>query len=72
MIRRRPDSFRALCLSVPFPEHTHPHPGSWNGGTGMVSVHRDGDDLAVQLSDSRQLRPDVLRAMRPLSRAHRI
>lgn len=41
-------------------------------GTGMVSVRRDGDDLAVRLSDGRQLRPDVLRAMRPPSRAHRI
>jgi hypothetical protein len=41
-------------------------------GTGMVSVRRDGDDLAVQLSDGRQLRPGVLRAMRPPSRAHRI
>jgi len=41
-------------------------------GTGMVSVRRDGDDLAVQLSDGRQLRPDVLRAMRLPSRAHRI
>ena len=29
-------------------------------GTGMVSVRRDGDDLAVQLSDGRQLRPDAL------------
>jgi hypothetical protein len=38
----------------------------------MVSVRRDGDDLAVQLSDGRQLRPDVLRAMRPPSRVHRI
>jgi hypothetical protein len=41
-------------------------------GTGMVSVRRDGDDLAVRLSDGRQLRPDVLRAMRLPSRAHRI
>ena len=41
-------------------------------GTGMVSVRRDGDDLAVRLSDGRQLHPDVLRAMRPPSRAHRI
>ena len=38
----------------------------------MVSVRRDGDDLAVQLSDSRQLRLDVLRAMRLPYRAHRI
>src|SRR5450631_437058 len=29
-------------------------------GTGMVSVRRDGDDLAVQLGDGRQLRPDAL------------
>jgi NAD(P) transhydrogenase len=29
-------------------------------GTGMASVRRDGDDLAVQLSDGRQLRPDAL------------
>jgi NAD(P) transhydrogenase len=29
-------------------------------GTGMVSVRRDGDDLTVQLSDGRQLRPDAL------------
>jgi NAD(P) transhydrogenase len=29
-------------------------------GTGMVSVRRDGDDLAVQLSDGRQLRPGAL------------
>jgi NAD(P) transhydrogenase len=29
-------------------------------GTGMVLVHRDGDDLAVRLSDDRQLRPDAL------------
>jgi NAD(P) transhydrogenase len=29
-------------------------------GTGMVSVRRDGDDLAVQLSDGQQLRPDAL------------
>jgi NAD(P) transhydrogenase len=29
-------------------------------GTGMVSVHRDGDDLAVQLSDGQRLRPDAL------------
>jgi hypothetical protein len=41
-------------------------------GTGMVSVRGDGDDLAVRLSDGRQLRPDVLRAMRLPSRVHRI
>jgi NAD(P) transhydrogenase len=29
-------------------------------GTGMVSVRRDGDDLAVELGDGRQLRPDAL------------
>ena len=29
-------------------------------GTGMASVRRDGDDLAVELSDGRQLRPDAL------------
>jgi NAD(P) transhydrogenase len=29
-------------------------------GSGMVSVRRDGDDLAVQLGDGRQLRPDAL------------
>ncbi len=29
-------------------------------GTGMVSVRRDGDDLAVELDDGRQLRPDAL------------
>jgi NAD(P) transhydrogenase len=29
-------------------------------GTGMVSVRRDGDDLAVGLDDGRQLRPDAL------------
>jgi NAD(P) transhydrogenase len=29
-------------------------------GTGMVSVRRDGDDLAVDLADGRQLRPDAL------------
>jgi NAD(P) transhydrogenase len=29
-------------------------------GTGMVSVRRDGDDLAVGLGDGRQLRPDAL------------
>ena len=29
-------------------------------GTGMVSVRRDGDDLAVELADGRQLRPDAL------------
>ena len=29
-------------------------------GTGMVSVRRDGGDLAVDLSDGRQLRPDAL------------
>jgi NAD(P) transhydrogenase len=29
-------------------------------GTGMVSVRRDGADLAVELSDGRQLRPDAL------------
>jgi len=29
-------------------------------GTGMASVRRDGEDLAVQLSDGRQLRPDAL------------
>jgi len=29
-------------------------------GTSMVSVRRDGDDLAVELSDGRQLRPDTL------------
>jgi NAD(P) transhydrogenase len=28
--------------------------------TGMVSVRRDGDDLAVDLDDGRQLRPDAL------------
>jgi NAD(P) transhydrogenase len=29
-------------------------------GTGMVSVRRDGDDLAVGLDDGRQLRPEIL------------
>jgi NAD(P) transhydrogenase len=29
-------------------------------GTGMASVHRAGDDLAVELGDGRQLRPDAL------------
>jgi NAD(P) transhydrogenase len=29
-------------------------------GTRMVSVQRDGDDLAVRLADDRQLRPDAL------------
>jgi NAD(P) transhydrogenase len=29
-------------------------------GTSMVSVRRDGDDLAVGLDDGRQLRPDAL------------
>jgi NAD(P) transhydrogenase len=29
-------------------------------GTGMVSVRRDGDHLAVGLDDGRQLRPDAL------------
>jgi NAD(P) transhydrogenase len=29
-------------------------------GTGMVSVRRDGDDLAVGLGDGRQLRPEAL------------
>ena len=29
-------------------------------GTGMVSVHRDGHDLAVALDDGRQLRSDAL------------
>ena len=29
-------------------------------GTGMASVRRDGDDLAVELGDGRQLRPDAL------------
>jgi NAD(P) transhydrogenase len=29
-------------------------------GTGMVSVRRDGDDLAVGLDDGRQLHPDAL------------
>ena len=29
-------------------------------GTGLVSVRRDGDDLAVGLDDGRQLRPDAL------------
>jgi NAD(P) transhydrogenase len=29
-------------------------------GTGMVSVRRDGADLAVELADGRQLRPDAL------------
>jgi NAD(P) transhydrogenase len=29
-------------------------------GTGMASVRRDGDDLAVALGDGRQLRPDAL------------
>lgn len=29
-------------------------------GTGMVSVRRDGDDLAVGLADGRELRPDAL------------
>jgi NAD(P) transhydrogenase len=29
-------------------------------GTGMTSVRREGDDLAVKLDDGRQLRPDAL------------
>ncbi len=29
-------------------------------GTSMASVRRDGDDLAVELGDGRQLRPDAL------------
>jgi NAD(P) transhydrogenase len=29
-------------------------------GTGLLSARRDGDDLAVDLADGRQLRPDVL------------
>jgi len=29
-------------------------------GTGMASVRRDGDDLAVGLNDGRELRPDAL------------
>ena len=29
-------------------------------GTGMASVHRDGDDLVTDLTDGRQLRPDAL------------
>ena len=29
-------------------------------GTGMVSVRRDGDDLAVGLGDGRQLRPEAM------------
>ena len=29
-------------------------------GTGMVSVRRDGEDLAVELGDGRRLRPDAL------------
>jgi NAD(P) transhydrogenase len=29
-------------------------------GTGLVSASRDGDDLAVDLADGRQLRPDAL------------
>jgi NAD(P) transhydrogenase len=29
-------------------------------GAGMASVRRDGEDLAVELSDGRQLRPDAL------------
>ena len=29
-------------------------------GTGMASVRREGDDLAVNLTDDRQLRPDAL------------
>jgi NAD(P) transhydrogenase len=29
-------------------------------GTGMISVHRDGDDLVTELGDGRQLRPDAL------------
>ncbi len=29
-------------------------------GTGMASVRRDGEDLAVELGDGRQLRPDAL------------
>jgi NAD(P) transhydrogenase len=29
-------------------------------GTGMVAVRRDGGDLAVELDDGRQLRPDAL------------
>ncbi len=29
-------------------------------GTGMASVHRDGEDLAVDLADGQQLRPDAL------------
>jgi NAD(P) transhydrogenase len=29
-------------------------------GAGMVSARRDGDDLAVDLADGRQLRPDAL------------
>ena len=29
-------------------------------GAGMASVRRDGDDLAVELDDGRQLRPDAL------------
>jgi NAD(P) transhydrogenase len=29
-------------------------------GAGMASVRRDGEDLAVQLDDGRQLRPDAL------------
>jgi NAD(P) transhydrogenase len=29
-------------------------------GTGMASVRRDGDDLAVELTDGRELRPDAL------------
>jgi pyruvate/2-oxoglutarate dehydrogenase complex dihydrolipoamide dehydrogenase (E3) component len=29
-------------------------------GQGMVSVRRDGDDLAVQLSDGQRLHPDAL------------
>jgi NAD(P) transhydrogenase len=29
-------------------------------GTGMISVHRDGDALVTELGDGRQLRPDAL------------